>query len=173
MAEEASALVVFHSRSGITARIAGAVADSLKADLEEIIDLKKRAGLFGMLGACRDALRRACTPIEEAVKDPADYDIVIVGTPVWVGRMSSPVRSYLTRHRGRFNAIAFFCTCGGKNNDVALFAEMADVADCTPRAVLVVTDAEEEKGTEWDKVRVFEDAVTGPDPSDPGVRRSA
>ena len=161
---EANALVVFHSRSGTTRRIARAVADSLKADIEEITDLKKRTGLFGFLGAGRDAWRRNCSPIGDTAKDPADYDMVIVGSPVWVGRMSSPVRSYLTRHRGRFKAIAFFCTCGGKNDDLALFAEMAEVADATPRAVLVVTDAEEAKGTEWGKVRAFEEAVAGPPP---------
>ncbi len=170
---EANALVVFHSRSGITRRIAQAVAESLQADIEEIVDLKKRTGLFGFLGAGRDAMRRACSPIGEPVNDPADYDIVIVGSPVWVGRMSSPVRSYLSRHRGRFRGIAFFCTCGGKNNDVALFAEMAEVADCTPRAVMMVTDAEEAKGTEWDKVRAFLESLAGPMGANRDVRRSA
>ena len=56
-------LVAFHSRSGTTRRIARAIADSLEADVEEIIDLKARAGLFGYLGAGHDAIRRRCTPI--------------------------------------------------------------------------------------------------------------
>ena len=166
-------LVVFHSRSGTTRRVAQAIADSLGADIEEIADLKKRSGLFGFLSAGRDAMRRACTPIGDMSKNAAEYDLVIVGSPVWVGRMSSPVRSFLTRHRGRLKAVGFFCTCGGKNNESALFADMAEAADCTPRAVLAVTDAEVAKGTEWDKVRTFEDSVTGPAEAGPEVRRSA
>lgn len=166
-------LVVFHSRSGTTRRIARAIADSLDADVEEIIDLKNRTGLFGYLGAGRDAMRRSRTPIGEPAKDPADYDLVIVGSPVWVGRMSSPVRSYLDRYRGKFKAAGFFCTCGGKNNDAALFADMAEVAGCTPRAVLTVTDAEEAKGVEWEKVREFEEAVAGGTRAAAAVRRTA
>lgn len=170
---EARVLVAFHSRSGTTRRIAHAIADSLKSDVEEIVDLKKRTGVFGYLGAGRDAMRRGLTPIGEPTSDPAGYDLVIVGSPVWVGRMSSPVRSYLDRHRGKFKAVGFFCTCGGKNNDTALFADMAEVSGCAPRAVLVVTDAEEAKGEEWDKVRTFEESVADTQSDDAEVRRTA
>ena len=166
-------LVVFHSRSGTTRRIARAIADSLEADVEEIIDLKARAGLFGYLGAGHDAIRRRCTPIGDLARDPAEYDLVIVGSPVWAGRMSSPVRSYLDRNRGKFKSAGFFCTCGGINNDAALFADMAEIAGCAPRAVLVVTDAEEAKGVEWEKVREFEDAVAGQTADKAAVRRTA
>lgn len=170
---KARILVVFHSRTGTTRRVAQAIADSLKADIEEIVDRKKRTGPFGYLGAGRDALRRRLTPIGEPARDPSDYDFVVVGTPIWVGRMSSPVRTYLDRHRGRFAAAGYFCTCGGKNNDAALFADMAEVSGCIPRAVLAVTDAEEAKGAEWEKVRAFEESVAGGQFEDAGVRRTA
>jgi len=170
---EARILVVFHSRTGTTRRVAQAIADSLKADIEEIVDRKQRTGLFGYLGAGRDAMRRRLTPIGEPARDPSGYDLVIVGTPIWVGRMSSPVRSYLDRHRGRFAAAGFFCTCGGRNNEGALFADMAEVSGCAPRAVLVVTDAEEAKGAEWARVRTFEESVAGGHCEDAGVRRTA
>ena len=166
-------LVVFHSRSGTTRRIARAIADSLEADVEEIIDLKPRTGLFGYLGAGLDAIRRRCTPIGDVARDPAEYDLVIVGSPVWVGRMSSPVRSYLDRNRGKFKAAGFFCTCGGNTNDAAPFAEMAEIAGCTARAVLVVTDAEEARGVEWEKVRDFEESVAGRTTDTAAVRRTA
>lgn len=169
---DARTLVVFHSRSGTTRRVASAIAESLKTDIDEIVDLKKRSGLFGYLGAGRDAWRRSLTPIGEPAKDPAGYELVIVGTPVWVGRMSSPVRSYLDRYKGRFGAVGFFCTCGGKNDEAALFADMAEEAGCAPRAVLAVTDAEEAKGMAWEKVRGFEEAVTRP-AAEAATRRTA
>ena len=87
--------------------------------------------------------------------------------------MSSPVRTYLDRFRGRFNAVAFFCTCGGENDGIALFADMAEEADCPPSAVLVVTDAEEASGAEWEKVRAFEESVLRPTPMSDNVRRRA
>ena len=169
----ANVLVVFHSRTGNTRRMARAIAESLGADMEEIADLKKRTGLLGYLSAARDALRRRLTPIGEGSKDPADYGLVIVGTPVWVGRMSSPVRSYLDRSRGRFQAVGFFCTCGGRNDEAALFAEMSAVAGCAPRAVLAITAGQATKGGAREKVRAFEESVAGATPDDRSARRTA
>lgn len=170
---DASLLVVFHSRSGTTRRVAHAVAQSLGAEIEEIADLKRRTGLFGLFGAILDALGRRCTPIGEPDRNPADYDIVIIGSPVWNGRMSAPVRSYLDRFRGRFKAIAFLCTSGGKNDENALFAEMADFADCAPKAVVAVTEAEVSEGSEWENVTAFEESIVSALRAPEAARRSA
>ena len=170
---DARILVVFYSRTGTTRRVAYAVAESLGAEIEEIADLKNRTGLFGFLGAIRDALGRRCAPIGDPDRDPADYDIVILGSPVWAGRMSSPVRSYLDRSRGRFKAVAFLCTCGGKNDEIALFAEMAEAADSAPTAVVAVTETEVSKGSEWEKVGAFEDSIMAALRSPDSARRSA
>lgn len=164
-------LIVHYSLTGTTRRLAQAVADSLGADAEEIVDKKNRRGLFGFLGAGRDALTRRLTPIGEPERNPADYDLVAIGTPVWAGRMASPVRSYLDRQRGRLKATAFFCTSGGADEREALFADMAAVCGVDPAAVLSVTDAEEKRGVEWEKVRVFEDAVLSALPDRPAARR--
>ena len=170
---DARILVVFYSRTGTTRRVAHAVAQSLGAEIEEIADLKRRTGLFGLFGAIRDALGRRCTPIGEPDRNPADYDIVILGSPVWVGRMSAPVRSYLDRFQGRFKAVAFLCTSGGKNNEIALFADMAEAADCAPTAVVAMTEAEVSKGSEWEKVGAFEDSIMTALRSPEAARRSA
>jgi hypothetical protein len=38
---------------------------------------------------------------------------VIVGGPVWGGRIASPVRTYLRQHGSDFRSTAFFVTQGG------------------------------------------------------------
>ena len=164
-------LVVYYSLTGTTRRLGQAMADSLGADVEEIVDKKNRRGLFGFLGAGRDALTRRLTPIGDPERNPADYDLVAIGTPVWAGRMASPVRSYLDRQRGRLKAAAFFCTSSGSENKKALFADMGKVCGAEPAAVLAVTDAEEKQGAEWEKVRAFEEAVLSALPSRPASRR--
>ncbi len=58
----------------------------------------------------REALKESEPPIHSPSKDPSEYDLVILGTPVWAGKMSSPLRSYIKTTAGKFKTVAFFCT---------------------------------------------------------------
>ena len=91
-------LVAYYSRTGVTRTVAQSIADQMDADVEEIVDGKKRRGLLGCCRSVWDALRKKTLPIEPAQHDPAGYDLVIVGTPVWAYSASTPARSYLSEH---------------------------------------------------------------------------
>ena len=73
--------------------------------------------------------------------DPASYDLVVVGTPVWAWSVSSPVRSYLAAYRGHLPDIAFFCTMGGRGSERA-FEEMQAIAGKASRANYALTARE-------------------------------
>jgi flavodoxin len=134
-------LVVYYSRTGITKKIAGSIASTLDADLDEIVDQTKRSGLLGYLRSGFQASFQRRVPIGPAIRDPAKYDLVAIGTPVWDRALSSPVRSYLHRHRNSFHDVAFFCTCGGRGAD-RVFAQMTELCTSRPVATLVVLDRE-------------------------------
>lgn len=51
-------LVVYYSRTGATRKVAEYITKQLGADMEEIIDMKKRSGIWGFLIGGRDALRK-------------------------------------------------------------------------------------------------------------------
>lgn len=106
-------LVVFYSRSGTTKRVAQEVAKALNADIDELIDKKSRKGFLGFLRAGYDATRGKTTEIEFE-KDPYDYDLVIVGTPIWNGRVTPAIRTYLLQNREKIKNAAFFSTCAGR-----------------------------------------------------------
>jgi flavodoxin len=129
----AKVLVVYYSRSGYTRRIASEIAARCGADLDEIRDTVKRAGFWGYWRSGREALRKELPAIATATKDPAAYDVVAIGTPVWAGSIASPVRSWLAAHAGALRRVAFFCTKGG-SGEPKTFAE--------PLATLMLTDAE-------------------------------
>ena len=57
-------LVVYYSRTGNTRFVAEAVAQSLKADIEEIRDRKNRMGIFGFLRCGYEAIFKKLTDIE-------------------------------------------------------------------------------------------------------------
>lgn len=103
-------LVAFYSRDGHTRRVAEIFADGLKADIDEIEDKKPRKGILGFLRAGYDATRGRTTVISHS-KNPADYDVVIVGTPVWNGRVTPAIRTYLAENREKVKKAVFFATC--------------------------------------------------------------
>lgn len=110
-------LVVFYSQTGTTKTVAKTLAQSLAADTEQIISNlsnKSRPRL------AMQALLKVHAKIGNITKDPALYDLVIVGTPIWAQNVSSPVRTYLVRYKNKFNRVAFFCTYGGSGSDKVL-----------------------------------------------------
>lgn len=133
-------LVIYYSWSGRTAAVAEAVAEVLEADIEAIREAKPRHGLTGYIRAAVEASRRRSAPILPPSHRPEDYDVVILGTPVWAGAMSSPIRSLINRQRSRLPKIALFCTLGGSGAETTLEA-MAHLCNRSPLARLSVTQA--------------------------------
>lgn len=107
-------LVAFYSRDGHTKRVAEIIANALNAELDEIVDKKPRKGILGFLRAGYDATRRKTTEIS-FTKNPTDYDIVVIGTPVWNSRVTPAIRTYLLRNRENIRRAAFFATCTGRS----------------------------------------------------------
>jgi hypothetical protein len=110
-------LVAYYSLSGNTARVAHDIAARLGADIESIRDPGHGVGFIGYLKDSLDALRGVPAKIGPLAKNPRDYSLTIVGTPVWAGRLTPAVRSYLKQTQGRLGKVAFFSTSG--NTDVA------------------------------------------------------
>src|SRR6056297_1668923 len=136
-----SILVVYYSRSGMTKKIAQAIAEKLGADQEEIISLEERKGLTGYLKSGQEAAQKKLAKIKPPEKKVGDYDLVIVGTPVWVGTMSSPVRTYLNSNLGRFRKVAFFTT-QGSIKDQKVFKELTEILGKDSIATLKVKTKE-------------------------------
>jgi flavodoxin len=136
-------LVVFHSSSGNTQKVAQAIAEPLSADIEQIrevnprrVDIKgKGLGNFLNMGrAVFAALTGRATPIKEAQHDPAGYGVIVIGTPVYAGSVPGPVRAYLGQYRSKLTEVAFFCTGEGPDN-VEVFEQMEEVCGRAPKAV--------------------------------------
>jgi len=134
-------LVVYFSRTGHTRTVAKQIAERLDADLEEIHDPTNRSGIFGYQRSGFQAFFRRLPPIAAAIHDPHQYDMVVIGTPVWNMSLSSPVRAYLRRYRAVLPKVGFFCTCGGAGFGRA-FAQMSKECGQPPVATMVLTERE-------------------------------
>lgn len=112
-------LVVFYSRSGTTSRVALEIAKELDADVDEILSVQERKGAAGYLRSGFEALTKGLPSIR-TTRNPRSYELVVIGTPVWAGSISSPVRTYLYQHAKDFRSAACFCTMGGSGAESTL-----------------------------------------------------
>jgi flavodoxin len=126
-------LIVYYSRSGTTRKVAESLSALLRCEIEEIVEARDRSGILGILRSMIEAVRKRPSSIIPSQKDPASYDLVIVGTPVWAWSVSSPVRAYLIANRARLPEVAFFCTCGHRGSE-STFAEMQNIVGKAPCA---------------------------------------
>lgn len=122
------ALVVYYSRSGNTKAVAELIARAASADLEALVEIGvNRKGLLGYLRSGRGAMSKKKSKIETPSKNPADYDMVFVGTPVWGWNLVPAVRSYLGQTDFGSTPIALFCTMSSSGQEKT-FASMRDEA---------------------------------------------
>ena len=105
-------LIAYYSKTGNTERVALELASKLGADIEKIIDKKNRTGILGYLFGGRDAMKKILTEIEPIKNDPVDYDLVILGMPVWGWNMVPALRTYLDANKSKIKTYAFFVTSG-------------------------------------------------------------
>lgn len=132
-------LVTYYSHSGHTAALAHQIAMRLGADEEAILERDKRNGMLGLVAGGLGAALGASSGIAKTEHDPADYDLVVLGTPVWTSRAAPAVNAYIDAHRDSMARVAFFCTEGGRG-DARAFSRMASRLGRAPVACLAITE---------------------------------
>lgn len=151
-------LVVYYSRTGHTKEIAETIADMLSCSREEITDTKKRSGPLGFMRSGYQARRKSLADIKDLETDVSVYDLVIVGTPVWDGTVSVPVRTFLHQYKDMLKSVAFFSTHGGEDIQNE-FNEMEAVCGKSPVGVLSFSAREVDEEEYTENVKKFVDKL--------------
>ena len=101
-------LVIYYTRTGNAKFMAETIAAELGADIEEVIDLRNRQGKLAFLPAGRDAMRGKETAIAQTKRTPTDYDLIIIGQPVWAGSPTPAIRTYIEKNDLSRKKVALF-----------------------------------------------------------------
>jgi flavodoxin len=132
-------LVVYYTRTGNARFVAETIAATIGADIEEVVDLKKRSGPLGFLSGGKDATQGKETQIVETKKSPKDYDLIILGTPVWSSSPTPAIQTYLNHNDLSGKKVALFFT-SHKENLKAIKKTKTLLANCDCIGVLSLTD---------------------------------
>lgn len=125
-------LCIYYSRTGNTKSTMTQIAEALGAELVEIRDGVERGGLKGWLRCGLDAMSRSVPPVSpfETEKPLSQYRLVILGTPVWAGRCSGVMRSFLKKYGKKLSAAAYVILRGSEDKNEEVYEQMDLYAPC-------------------------------------------
>lgn len=145
-------LIVYYSRTQTTKRIAEMIQKELDCDIEEITDGNKYNGKLGFMKGGMNATMGRASDIDPITKNPSDYDLVIIGTPVWSSNVVPAIHTYLLKYNNQIKNMASFCTCMGGGYDKAL-GKIAEVSGKSQLSTMFLTSKEIENPPE--KIKTF------------------
>ncbi len=106
-------VVVYYSLSGRTRRVAEYISRKFGIDTIEIVSKKeypKQGAKVYLIGGY-DVIKKRTPEIEDI--DVTDYDLVLLGTPVWAGTFAPPVRTLIESGKLNDKKIGYFYTHNG------------------------------------------------------------
>lgn len=108
-------LIVYYSLTGNTQFIAETIQDAVKADLEilkPVKELNPNSSLKYMKGGLQAIMKRK-PKLYNVSKNPLEYDVIFLGTPVWSWTYSPALRTYLSMFDLTGRPVAIWICCGG------------------------------------------------------------
>ena len=151
-------LVAYFSASGVTKKVAGALATADGADLFEIIpeSLYTKEDLDYMNKESRSTLEMGdlnCRPAMCCKLEDADkYDTIFIGFPVWWGREPSVVDTFIDSVDFAGKTVIPFCTSGGSDASGATtrIAELCGEGATVITGIRLAGDISEEDLKIWE-----------------------
>lgn len=134
-------LIVFFSWGGNTRTVANYIHDLIGGDIVEVETVTPYPDRYEEVIriAPQELANDYRPPLKTRVDNMDEYDILIVGTPIWGGHLTPAMKSFLASYDLSGKTIAPFCTHGGSGtsqsvNDIRSVCS-DDVTFLTPLAV--------------------------------------
>jgi len=100
---------------------------------------------------------RGSTTIEKMKNKPGDYDLVIIGTPIWWYSLAPAVKTYLEKYKPK--RVAFFYTCA-VDNKITAFKDMEKICGKKPVASLRIDKTDMKDLENLEKVNEFVNRIS-------------
>lgn len=151
--------VVYYSMSGNTQETAEKIAAIIGADLIRIEPVKEypSKGFRKFIWGGKSAVMGE-TPQLQPYRFDADYDRIIIGTPVWASNPAPPIRSFIKENRaalaGKSTAVFICYSGGGADKAIARIKELLGTDSLA--ADLILIDPKDKPSAENEaKIKTF------------------
>jgi len=110
------ALVIYYSYEGNTRFVAEQMAEEIGAELLELKPVNEMTskGFMKFVHGVKRVMSPKCPELQPLDKNPAEYDLILLGTPVWGFTYAPPLRTFFAQTALSGKKIALFCSSGGK-----------------------------------------------------------
>jgi flavodoxin len=108
-------LIIYYSLEGNTKFIAETMAKISGADLLELKPEKEISSknFMKFFWGGKQVMMKEKPKLLPLDKNPNDYDLIIIGTPVWVLNYAPPLRTFFNDYKILNKKVALFCTHEG------------------------------------------------------------
>ncbi|MEI7557446.1 MAG: flavodoxin domain-containing protein [bacterium] len=136
-------LIIYYSLDGNTQSIAETLQQTLHADILRLHPIKDISGskLMRYFRGGKQAVMKELPELAPLAKNPSDYDLIIIGTPVRAFTYAPALRTFFHQYPLTNKKIALFCTHEGQakhtltnmsdqlpNNEIIATKDFPDVA---------------------------------------------
>lgn len=128
-------LVLYYSQTGTTESVAKEIQQQLGADIEAIELENPYEGDFNQtIARCQEEMAKGETPAVKPLKaNIADYDIIMLGYPVWFGTYALPIAGLVKAQAFEGKKVVTFCTFGSGG----LQSSTANLKTALPKAEVI------------------------------------
>ena len=134
--------ILYYSRTGTTRTLAKALADEFCADIAEIRCPRYDGGSLRYLLAGYDSLTGKLPTIEVPRTTAKDYDLLLLGAPIWTSHPAVPLRAFLAKAPTLPDRIGLFLTYGGHSPPETAISETQDLLPSPIQASLALRESE-------------------------------
>lgn len=137
-----NAVIVYFSLEGNTKYVAEKIAKLLNADMVQLIPVKEyptgKVSKFFWGG--KSATLKEIPKLEAYHFDSQNYDLVLLGTPIWAGTFAPPLRTFIRENKLTGKKVALFACSGGGSAEKCFDQLEKEISDCTVLSTLRLID---------------------------------
>ena len=110
-------LIVYYSLTGNTKAGCELLQNELQADILEIKDLVNRSGRWGFARSAFGSLLGLYTEIDPEQPDLSAYQNIIIASPIWTGKLSMAVRTFIDKNRFDNKKVILYTTTNAEEKE--------------------------------------------------------
>jgi flavodoxin len=154
---EMKSMVVYYSLEGNTRYVADKIAEKLGADMLRLEPVKPypTGKISKFIFGGKSAVCGEMPELKQYYFNKNDYDIIILGTPVWAGTFTPPIKTFISKNNLSDKKIALYaCSTGG--NAGKCLQKLQQELGITKAATLSLIDPGKKQNMENDnKIEAF------------------